>query len=178
MTDFGNGPIEHDSRLEARCHWVTADRLRAVAGAGSQIDAPLTDGSSITVNVLGRDAESRVVFGWAVFDAAGLLLAAAADLRSGCGDEPDPSAGLVSLLSFLTAFAEALSYDSSWGPSENADLFGPELAGWALEHSDELSMLELELRERSELARLLELEEPSGAERMRIAELSDWLGQS
>lgn len=51
--------------------------------------------------------------------------------------------GMGSLLSFLGAFAEALRHPLS----ENRDLFPAELADWASEHSDEFSMLALEIEE-------------------------------
>jgi hypothetical protein len=56
--------------------------------------------------------------------------------------------GLSSLLSFLSAFAEAVRYRESTGRySENADLFPDRLEAWAVENSDELSMLSCELEE-------------------------------
>ena len=64
------------------------------------------------------------------------------DLQSGC-QGGSLQEGLVSLLSFLGAFAEAQRYPDS----ENADLFPSGLAEWATANSDEISMLESEIEE-------------------------------
>jgi len=69
------------------------------------------------------------------------------DLRSGCGGGSIQST-FVSLLSFIDAFAEAHFYQLRSGrKSENADLFPTELAQWACENSDEISMIRLEIEE-------------------------------
>lgn len=73
------------------------------------------------------------------------------DLKSGVGGGSLQS-GMESLLSFLGAFAEARAYEDRTGrESENSDLFPDELASWAVEHSDEFSMLQCELSESPDL---------------------------
>lgn len=50
------------------------------------------------------------------------------------------------LLSFLTAFAEAVEYETRTGrEAENSNLFPTFLKEWATQNSDELAMLEWEL---------------------------------
>jgi hypothetical protein len=67
------------------------------------------------------------------------------DLQSGYGGG-NLQDGLESLLSFLSAFAEAQSYPNS----ENQDLFPAELAEWATQNADEISMIQCELEESEE----------------------------
>jgi len=58
--------------------------------------------------------------------------------------------GLSTLLSFLCAAAEAHDYTAHTGrASDNDDLFPAYIAEWALEHSDEIAMLQVELEERT-----------------------------
>ena len=69
------------------------------------------------------------------------------DLASGCQGS-DLQSGLSSLLGFLSAFAESVAYSQRSGcESENADLFPTELADWATQYSDELSILSCEIEE-------------------------------
>lgn len=70
------------------------------------------------------------------------------DLQSGCGGD-GLQGGLESLLSFLGAFAESWRYGGADG--ENADLFPEGLAEWAMQNSDEISMLQIELEETLDL---------------------------
>jgi len=52
------------------------------------------------------------------------------------------------MLSFLGAFAESVRCEEFKGrKSENSDLFPEELREWSYLHSDEITMLELELQE-------------------------------
>jgi hypothetical protein len=71
------------------------------------------------------------------------------DLASGVGGGSLQS-GLEALLSFLAAFAE--SVNPRWGGTEgeHSDLFPRELRDWAVENSDEFSMVECELTESEE----------------------------
>lgn len=74
----------------------------------------------------------------------------AEDLSSGCNHSLQ--SGLASLLSFLTAAAEAYAYTLRTGrESDNADLFPPHVTEWAYQNSDELSMLQCELQDNPEL---------------------------
>ena len=69
------------------------------------------------------------------------------DIRSGCcgGSLQD---GLASLLSFLSAWVEAIQYEMrSDRTSENSDLFPDSLREWAIGNSDEISMASIELEE-------------------------------
>lgn len=69
------------------------------------------------------------------------------DLRSGCGGG-SVLEGFSALLSFLGAAAESYQYRQSTGRGgENEGLFEPAIVEWAAGHSDELSMLALELEE-------------------------------
>jgi len=56
--------------------------------------------------------------------------------------------GLESLLCFLGAYGESVSYhERTESKGENADLFPAHIGEWCAENSDELTMLELELSE-------------------------------
>jgi hypothetical protein len=62
------------------------------------------------------------------------------DIQSGC-QGGSLQEGMESLLSFLGAAAE------SYPDGENADLFPLEVVEWAAQHSDEISMAQLEVEE-------------------------------
>jgi hypothetical protein len=69
------------------------------------------------------------------------------DLHSGCKGGALQS-GLVTLLGFLSAAAEAYAYMHYAGRrSENLALFPDTVSQWAYAHSDEISMLACELEE-------------------------------
>lgn len=69
------------------------------------------------------------------------------DLRSGVGGG-SLQEGLGSLLSFLGAFAESIDHQRRTGQeSENADLFPANLAEWATDNADDITMLGCELEE-------------------------------
>lgn len=69
------------------------------------------------------------------------------DLSSGVGGGSLQS-GLSSLLSFLGAFAESVvQFDGHGDEGEHVDLFPPKLREWAIQNSDEISMLEAEIGE-------------------------------
>jgi hypothetical protein len=69
------------------------------------------------------------------------------DLQSGAGGGTLQE-GLESLLGFLGAFASAIAFREREGKeAENADLFPADLAEWAVENADEITMLECELLE-------------------------------
>lgn len=71
-------------------------------------------------------------------------------LHSGANGFTDDEA-LESLLGFLTAAAEAYGYQLRTGrESDNAALFPKEVVEWAYQHSDEISLRELEIREERE----------------------------
>lgn len=73
------------------------------------------------------------------------------DLKSGCGGG-DVQSGFVALLSFLGAAAESYSYRQRTGrKGENEDLFPANVVEWAYQNSDEITMLECELDETSNL---------------------------
>ena len=73
------------------------------------------------------------------------------DLQSGC-QGGNLLGGFISLVSFLSGFAESVSYAQRTGKDgDNIDLFPKGLREWAHQHSDELSMLECELEEQLDL---------------------------
>jgi len=79
------------------------------------------------------------------------LSLSADDMQSGC-QGGSLQEGLTSLLSFLSACGESLSYATrTEEPGENADLFPAVLAQWAAQNSDELGALACELEEREGL---------------------------
>ena len=68
------------------------------------------------------------------------------DLKSGCGGG-DLREGLESLLSFMSACGESYSYSERTGrDGENTDLFPKHVAKWCAQNSDELSMMQFEIR--------------------------------
>lgn len=76
------------------------------------------------------------------------------DLQSGCGGRDNAQSvqeGLCSLLSFLSACANA--NDPSYGdePGESADLFPPRVGEWAYQNDSEIGMNYIELDERRDL---------------------------
>jgi hypothetical protein len=98
------------------------------------------DGIEIAVGAEGLDREGRTVFGYSIsgegVDHHGH------DLKSGCGSSGrEDRDGLASLLSFLGAAAEAYAYfDRTGFKSDNEGLFPQEIAEWAYQHADEISM--------------------------------------
>lgn len=109
-------------------------------------DVPLNhaDGSvHLRVERNGQDWEGRTVYYYSI-TGAGLDHREYTDLRTGVGMDHGPGAMLATLLSFLTACAESISYLPGGG-GENADLFPRDVAEWAAQHSDELTMLALEI---------------------------------
>jgi hypothetical protein len=61
------------------------------------------------------------------------------DIQSGIGGGTVEE-GLRSLMSFLSAFAEAIGYEDRTGrKSENSDLFPKELREWAHQHNNDIS---------------------------------------
>lgn len=69
------------------------------------------------------------------------------DLQSGHGAHSLQD-GMVSLLSFLSACGESLSFRRrTGGQGENEDLFPAWVAQWASKHADDITMLQLEIEE-------------------------------
>lgn len=111
----------------------------------------------------GRDGRTR--YSWYVDLADGREFSGD-DLQSGCGGG-SLQAGLESLLSFLGAFAESWQYFIRNGGEmpvktsaqvkaltfevENMNLFHAGMAEWAMQNSDEISMLAIELEETKDL---------------------------
>lgn len=95
----------------------------------------------------GTGSEGRVHFMWRVLDSKGYSLGEGHDLSSGAsGVGADPKQMLGTLVSFLSACAESRSYPDG----ENSDLFPAPVGEWAVQASDELSMLGYELDEDGE----------------------------
>jgi hypothetical protein len=86
-----------------------------------------------------RDGEGRVVYRYLIEDEQGTQLEEGRDLRSGVGAEVDYTSTMATLLSFLSAAAEAGQ------DGENSDLFSPAVREWAEQHSDEIAMAECDL---------------------------------
>lgn len=104
-------------------------------------DVPLNhaDGTvHLRVERNGEDWEGRTVYYYSI-TGHGQDHRRYQDLHTGVGMDHGPLAMLGTLLSFLTACAE------SYPDGENADMFPPEVAEWAAQHSDELTMLALEI---------------------------------
>lgn len=71
------------------------------------------------------------------------------DLKSGCGGGSLVQ-GMESLLSFLGAAADSYRYRKciySGDPDDNSSLFPEPVTAWAYQNSDEISLLELEIKE-------------------------------
>jgi hypothetical protein len=104
----------------------------------------LQDGSYVMVRLLSAhaDDDGRFRYGYAILDDRHTLVAVGTDIRTAVGVNHGPRIMLATLCSFLQAFAEAQGRSGT----ENANLFPPHLAEWALAHSDELAMVELDLR--------------------------------
>src|SRR5262249_19846137 len=105
----------------------------------------LQDGSYIMVRLLSAyaDEEGRFRYGYAILDGRHALIAVGTDIRTGVGVNDGPRIMLATLCGFLQAFAEAQNPPGS----ENASLFALDLSEWTQAHSDELAMVELELRD-------------------------------
>lgn len=92
----------------------------------------------IGVVYLGYSAESgRHSYGWAIADCTGVIIGEGYDLRTGVGHGRDINGIVNSLLGFLGAAAEAVSYaDRTGRASDNADLFPPAVMEWANANED------------------------------------------
>ncbi len=86
--------------------------------------------------------DGRMEYQWYVD--IGVLEVSSDDLCSGVGGG-SLQEGLESFLAFLGAFAESWQYAGENG--ENSNLFPATLAEWAMQNSDEIGMLQIELDE-------------------------------
>lgn len=103
-------------------------------------------GADIALQEYGVSSDGRTVWNW-VIDLPDGQTFSGHDLKSGVGGGTLQE-GFASLLSFLSAFAEARKYqERTERESENADLFPEGLALWAMQHSDEITMLQMEIEE-------------------------------
>jgi hypothetical protein len=71
-------------------------------------------------------------------------------LQSGCGGGTLQE-GMASLLSLLGAAADAYAYEMRGGHSAHSDLFNEKINKWAYQHSDEISMIQVEIEETPDL---------------------------
>lgn len=85
--------------------------------------------------------EGRQRYAWTWMHIPTGAMASGDDLASGCGGGTLIQ-GFDSLLSFLSAFAEARDTES-----ENHDLFPESMREWAEQNGDEIAMLQLELED-------------------------------
>lgn len=98
---------------------------------------------TVSVEFLDVDFHGRAVFRWTVSIPAGEFTGD--DLRSGCGVNMEERDGMESLLSFLSAAAEAYSYSQRTGrESDNGDLFPAPVMEWCYQNSGELDCAALE----------------------------------
>lgn len=101
--------------------------------------------ASILLDAVDTDRDGRTIYGYSIRIGGVEPTHQARDLRSGCqgGTERE---GLASLLSFLSAAAESRRYRESTGQEgDNEDLFPAEIADWACQYSDEISVASIEL---------------------------------
>ena len=101
----------------------------------------------ISIEYRGVTQDHRTRYQWHI-DGIGKKSFSGTDLNSGCGGG-SLQEGLTSLLSFLTAAAEGFQFEER-NPglsSDNADAFPKPVVEWAAQHSDELSMAQLEIEE-------------------------------
>ena len=104
-------------------------------------------GAEIEMEEFGYDRDDRTIYAYRIALPDGTIHESH-DLKSGCGRTPPLQEMFSTLLSFMGACGESLSYASRTGKEgENADLFPLPVAKWCAAHSDELSMLQLELDE-------------------------------
>lgn len=95
-----------------------------------------------------RTDDGRVIFTYTVTASDGYVIGQASDLRSGCYADADADEGTRSLLGFMGAYVDAITYGvPTYGKSENADLFSGEMGRWVLEHSEELEVHAYDLEE-------------------------------
>ncbi len=100
---------------------------------------------TISIDNAGITSDGRTQWRY-YLDGAGLNYSCD-DLKSGVGGESVQQA-FESLLSFLGACAESTAYARRSGSAgENADLFPPNVAEWADQNSDEISMMQCEIEE-------------------------------
>ena len=107
----------------------------------------VVSGATLQLEHVGWTRDNRARFRWTIdFSAGGSCTGD--DLKSGVGG-CDLQEAFASLLSFLSACGE--SWQHSGVDGENSDLFPPEVADWAAQNSDELSMLACEIEENAGL---------------------------
>ena len=102
-------------------------------------------GALILVDDVGTDRDGRTIYGYSIRLDGLNPTHQGRDLKSGCqgGTERD---GLASLLSFLTAAAEAYGYTMRTGrESDNGDLFPPKIMEWAYLNDSEISLAAYEM---------------------------------
>jgi hypothetical protein len=122
------------TQVEIRSPMCITSRLMAGVRLGN-VEISITPSSN-------RDHYGKTIWHWYI-DGEGLE--ASGDDLAGWGDHREM---MGSMLSFLSACGEGLSYQERTGnESDNADLFPPDVASWCATHSDELSMLGMEIEE-------------------------------
>lgn len=110
------------------------------------------DDGWLSLQASGRDAESRVVYHWAIDIPAGSF--ESEDLRGGCGNKVDYRKMFGTLLSFLGAAVESLRHRTQnriplddRDRDDNLHLFPLPVVEWAAGHADEIAMLGCEIEE-------------------------------
>ena len=105
------------------------------------------DDDVLHIEAIGRSGEGRVQYRY-IIEHDGTVLHEADDISSGVGAEPDYREAMSTLLSFLTAAAEAYRYGMGGDrQSENRDLFPEPVMEWAYQMDSELQCAEMDLEE-------------------------------
>lgn len=105
------------------------------------------DDCTISMHYDDKQLDGRDVFRYYLDFPDESLDYSANDIKSGCQGCSLQSA-FATLLSFMSTCGEAMQYVMRTGrETENDDLFPPHIALWCEQHTDELSMLSMELEE-------------------------------
>ena len=103
-------------------------------------------GATIGIEYNGSSPDGRTVYRWTI-DLPDGSEHSGTDLRSGVGGGSLQD-GLESLLSFLAACGESVSYRERTGRGgDNADMFPPAVGQWAAGCADDLALAESEITE-------------------------------
>ena len=104
--------------------------------------------ATIQLEYHGTSGDGRTVYKWTIDLTTGNHVEefSGTDLKSGVGGG-DLNHGFSSLFSFLGAYAEAISYGETYG--EHTDLFPKGLKEWAIDNSDEITMMGMDFEKQT-----------------------------
>ncbi len=116
--------------------------------------------ATVSIDTVRQQGDGRVVYRWFVDFEDGREFSGD-DLKSGCqgGNLAD---GLGNFCSFLSAFADA-QYHMSRNPDHEpdcVDIFPADLAEWAMENSEEIGMVGIEIEESADSDKSILIESP------------------